>query len=75
MEGQRPDGSSTSHDSAKGKRARWIVIAAAVDGFLKNCYAYISVHVKNGRLLAEIDTPEVDDQLRATRSDFAGANG
>jgi len=48
-------------------------IYARTSGYLKKWYADIGAHVKSGQLLAEIDTPEVDDQLRAARADFANA--
>ncbi|MEA3084276.1 MAG: hypothetical protein QOC89_1973 [Paraburkholderia sp.] len=49
-------------------------IYARTNGYLKKWYADIGAKVKNGQLLAEIDTPEVDDQLRAARADLANAN-
>jgi RND family efflux transporter MFP subunit len=49
-------------------------IYARTNGYLKTWYADIGAKVKNGQLLAEIDTPEVDDQLRAARADLANAN-
>jgi RND family efflux transporter MFP subunit len=48
-------------------------IYARTNGYLKKWYVDIGAHVKNGQLLAEIDTPEVDDQLRAARADLANA--
>jgi RND family efflux transporter MFP subunit len=48
-------------------------IYARTNGYLKKWYADIGAHVKSGQLLAEIDTPEVDDQLRAARADVANA--
>jgi RND family efflux transporter MFP subunit len=48
-------------------------IYARTNGYLKQWYADIGAHVKAGQLLAEIDTPELDDQLRAARADFANA--
>ncbi|SDQ21471.1 RND family efflux transporter, MFP subunit [Paraburkholderia fungorum] len=48
-------------------------IYARTSGYLKKWYADIGAHVKSGQLLAEIDTPEVDDQLRAARADLANA--
>ncbi|CAE6779697.1 efflux RND transporter periplasmic adaptor subunit [Paraburkholderia haematera] len=48
-------------------------IYARTNGYLKKWYADIGAHVSNGQLLAEIDTPEVDDQLRAARADLANA--
>ncbi|OAJ60459.1 efflux transporter periplasmic adaptor subunit [Paraburkholderia ginsengiterrae] len=49
-------------------------IYARTNGYLKKWYADIGAHVKGGQLLAEIDTPEVDDQLRAARADLANAD-
>ncbi|WP_133649838.1 efflux RND transporter periplasmic adaptor subunit [Paraburkholderia flava] len=48
-------------------------IYARTNGYLKQWYADIGAHVKAGQLLAEIETPEVDDQLRAARADLANA--
>lgn len=48
-------------------------IYARTNGYLKRWYADIGAHVKAGQLLAEIETPEVDDQLRAARADLANA--
>ncbi|HEY4297479.1 MAG TPA: efflux RND transporter periplasmic adaptor subunit [Paraburkholderia sp.] len=49
-------------------------IYARTSGYLRKWYADIGAHVKSGQLLAEIDTPEVDDQLRAARADLANAD-
>ncbi|HKU00541.1 MAG TPA: efflux RND transporter periplasmic adaptor subunit [Paraburkholderia sp.] len=48
-------------------------IYARTNGYLRKWYADIGAHVKAGQLLAEIDAPEVDDQLRAARADLANA--
>jgi RND family efflux transporter MFP subunit len=48
-------------------------IYARTNGYLKKWYADIGARVKSGQLLADIDTPEVDDQLRAARADLANA--
>jgi RND family efflux transporter MFP subunit len=48
-------------------------IYARTNGYLKAWYADIGVHVKAGELLAEIDTPEVNQQLRQSRADLATA--
>jgi RND family efflux transporter MFP subunit len=45
-------------------------IYARTNGYLKRWYADIGAHVKTGQLLAEIDTPEVDQQLRQARADL-----
>lgn len=48
-------------------------IYARTNGYLKRWYVDIGGHVKQGQLLAEIDTPEVTQQLRQARADFATA--
>src|SRR5579864_838195 len=48
-------------------------IYARTNGYLKRWYFDIGAHVERGQLLAEIDTPEVDDQLRQARADLATA--
>ena len=48
-------------------------IYARTNGYVKKWYADIGAHVKAGQLLAEIDTPEVDDQLKAASADLANA--
>jgi RND family efflux transporter MFP subunit len=44
-------------------------IYARTNGYLKRWYVDIGSRVKQGQLLAEIDTPEVDQQLRQARAD------
>jgi RND family efflux transporter MFP subunit len=48
-------------------------IYARTNGYLKKWYADIGTHVKAGLLLAEIETPEVDQQLRQAHADLATA--
>ena len=48
-------------------------IYARTNGYLKRWYADIGAKVKAGQLLAEIETPEVDDQLQQARADLATA--
>jgi len=48
-------------------------IYARTNGYLKAWYTDIGAHVKEGQLLAEIETPEVDQQLRQSRADLARA--
>ena len=45
-------------------------IYARTTGYLKRWHADIGTHVKSGQLLAEIDTPEIDDQLQQARADL-----
>jgi RND family efflux transporter MFP subunit len=48
-------------------------IYARTSGYLKSWHVDIGAHVKAGQLLAEIDTPEVDQQLQQARDDLATA--
>ena len=43
-------------------------IYARVDGYVRNWYVDIGAHVTKGQLLAEIDAPEVDQQLNQARA-------
>ena len=45
-------------------------IYARTNGYLKRWYVDIGAHVKQGQLLAEIDTPEIDQQLEQARADL-----
>jgi RND family efflux transporter MFP subunit len=48
-------------------------IYARTSGYLRMWYTDIGDPVKKGQLLAEIDTPEVDQQYRQAQADFATA--
>jgi RND family efflux transporter MFP subunit len=48
-------------------------IYARTNGYLRKWYADIGTRVTAGQLLAEIETPEVDQQLRQSRADLATA--
>jgi RND family efflux transporter MFP subunit len=48
-------------------------IYARTTGYLKQRYADIGSRVKQGQLLAEIDTPEIDQQLQQARAELATA--
>ena len=48
-------------------------IFARTSGYLKRWYFDIGAHVKEGQLLAEIDAPEVDQQLQQARADLETA--
>ena len=48
-------------------------IYARTNGYLKSWSADIGARVKAGQLLAEIDAPEVDQQLQQARADLATA--
>jgi len=49
-------------------------IYARTNGYLKSWQVDIGAHVKAGQLLAEIDTPEIDQQLEQARADLATAD-
>jgi RND family efflux transporter MFP subunit len=46
-------------------------IWARAGGYLKQWYADIGAHVKRGQLLAEIEAPEVDQQLQQARAQLS----
>ena len=48
-------------------------IYSRTSGYVKKWYVDIGAIVKNGQLLAEIDTPEVDQQLQQSRSNLTTA--
>jgi len=45
-------------------------IYSRTNGYLKKWYADIGAHVKKGELLAEIETPEIDQQLDQAKADL-----
>ncbi len=48
-------------------------IYARTSGYLKHWYFDIGAHVRKGQLLAQIETPELDAQLRQARADLETA--
>jgi len=48
-------------------------IYARANGYLKKWYADIGARVTQGQVLAEIETPELDQQLRQARADLENA--
>src|SRR5690349_14038899 len=48
-------------------------IYARTNGYLKKWYVDIGTRVETGKLLAEIETPEVDQQLQQARAELATA--
>jgi RND family efflux transporter MFP subunit len=48
-------------------------IYARTSGYLKRWYVDIGAHVKQGQLLAEIDAPEIDQELQQARADLKTA--
>jgi RND family efflux transporter MFP subunit len=51
-------------------------IYARTNGYLKHWYVDIGAHVSTGQILADIETPEIDQQIQQARADLAtaGAN-
>jgi RND family efflux transporter MFP subunit len=49
-------------------------IYARTNGYLRKWYADIGSHVRAGQVLADIDSPEVDQQLEQARADLATAD-
>jgi RND family efflux transporter MFP subunit len=56
-----------------GTTQPWLTtgIYARIDGYLKARYVDIGDHVTRGQLIAEIEAPEVDQQLNQTRATLA----
>jgi RND family efflux transporter MFP subunit len=48
-------------------------IHARVSGYLKKWYVDIGAHVKAGQVMADIDTPDIDQQLAQAKADLAVA--
>src|ERR1700722_3613170 len=48
-------------------------IYARTNGYLKRWYVDIGAHVVQGQLLADIDTPEIDQELEQARADLKNA--
>jgi RND family efflux transporter MFP subunit len=48
-------------------------IYARTAGYLRKWYADIGTRVRKGQLLAEIDSPEIEQQLQAAKADLASA--
>jgi RND family efflux transporter MFP subunit len=48
-------------------------IYSRTNGYLKNWYFDIGAHVRKGQLMAQIETPEVDQQLQVAQADLKSA--
>ncbi|SNT36310.1 RND family efflux transporter, MFP subunit [Granulicella rosea] len=48
-------------------------IYARTNGYLRRWYADIGAHVRQGQVLADIETPELDQQVQQAQSDLATA--
>lgn len=68
-----PDGGAPTQDVVLPGSTQAFVdspIYARTSGYLKRWYFDIGARVKQGDLLAEIETPEIDQQLRQARADL-----
>lgn len=68
-----PQGSATSDEIAlPGNTQAYIdtPIYSRTSGYLKSWYFDIGAHVRKGQLMAEIETPEVDQQLQVAQADL-----
>jgi len=73
---RKPDASPPSEELVLPGSVQAFVeapIFARTSGYLRTWYTDIGDPVKKGQLIAEIDTPEVDEQLRQARADLATA--
>ncbi|HZO22566.1 MAG TPA: efflux RND transporter periplasmic adaptor subunit [Steroidobacteraceae bacterium] len=71
-----PEGSPASEELVLPGNVQAFIeapIYARTSGYLRVWYTDIGTPVSKGQLLAEIDTPEVDQQLRQSRADLATA--
>ena len=60
-------------DPAEIKPWREASIYARANGYLKDWVADIGAHVQAGQLLAEIETPDLDQQLEQAKAQLASA--
>ena len=69
------EGAATEEVLLPGNAQAYVAtpIYARTNGYLKKWYFDIGAHVKEGQLLAEIETPEVDRELDQARADLATA--
>ena len=73
---QKPAASPPSEDLVLPGNVQAFVEAplfARTSGYLRNWYTDIGEPVKKGQLIAEIDSPEIDQQLKQARADLATA--
>ena len=70
----QPDGSATQLVLPGNLQANYEApIYARTSGYLRHWYVDIGARVRKGQLLAEIEAPEVDQQLRQAQADLATA--
>ena len=66
LRGYAGAGSSRAHSAVRSDAP----IFARTSGYVKKWYADIGTHVRQGQDLADIETPEVDQQLQQARADL-----
>jgi len=71
----RPEGAGTDSVVLPGRLDAWAdaPVYARTNGYLRRWYVDIGDRVKTGQVLADIDTPEVDQQLAAATAALATA--
>ena len=72
----RPGGSAADTLVLPGRLQAWnqAPVYSRTNGYLRRWYVDIGQPVRAGQLLAEVDTPEVDQQLNAARAALATAD-
>jgi RND family efflux transporter MFP subunit len=71
-----PNGSTLSDELALPGNTQAFVdtpIYARTSGYLKHWFFDIGTHVRKGQLMAQIETPEVDEQLQVAQADLKSA--
>lgn len=71
----QPGGVASDGVVLPGRLQAWAdaPVYARTNGYLRRWYVDIGDHVKSGQVLADIDTPEVDQQLAAAKAALATA--
>jgi RND family efflux transporter MFP subunit len=72
----RPSGGSAAEDVTLPGNTQAFTdtpIYARTNGYLRKWYVDIGAHVRKGQLLAEIETPELDQQLMQAQADLLSA--
>ena len=71
-----PQGSATSDEIALPGNTQAFMdtpIYSRTSGYLKSWYFDIGTHVRKGQLMAQIETPELDQQLQVAQADLKSA--
>ena len=71
-----PQGSATSDEIALPGNTQAFIdtpIYSRTSGYLKSWYFDIGTHVRKGQLMAQIETPELDQQLQVAQADLKSA--